>query len=117
LFVALRQSAGEDAVDTLESMVRDAPDHALNKMNALDLAADAIRDFLEDDIIGLAWFLDPKNRDEAIKNTSEFTKSPPCRPWLPGRGEAPAWSPATFNRARRNDERSSLSQPWITQET
>src|SRR5712664_2612317 len=38
LFVALRQSA-DDVVDMLERMVRDAPDHALNKMNALDLAA------------------------------------------------------------------------------
>jgi class 3 adenylate cyclase len=39
LFAALRQSAAEDVVDMLERMVRDAPDHALNKMNALDLAA------------------------------------------------------------------------------
>src|SRR4030088_1618496 len=39
LFVALRQLAGEDVVGTLERMVRDAPDHALNKINALDLAA------------------------------------------------------------------------------
>jgi class 3 adenylate cyclase len=39
LFVALRQSADGDVVDMLERMVRDAPDHALNKMNALDLAA------------------------------------------------------------------------------
>jgi class 3 adenylate cyclase len=39
LFAALRQSADGDVVDMLERMVRDAPDHALNKMNALDLAA------------------------------------------------------------------------------
>jgi class 3 adenylate cyclase len=39
LFAALRQSADEDVVNMLERMVRDAPDHALNKMNALDLAA------------------------------------------------------------------------------
>src|SRR6516162_1018831 len=39
LFVALRQSADEDVVDMLERMVRDAPDHALNKMDAIDLAA------------------------------------------------------------------------------
>jgi class 3 adenylate cyclase len=39
LFAALRQSADEKVVDMLERMVRDAPDHALNKMNALDLAA------------------------------------------------------------------------------
>src|SRR5258705_8260476 len=39
LFAALRQSADTDVVDMLERMVRDAPDHALNRMNALDLAA------------------------------------------------------------------------------
>src|SRR6266699_2495047 len=38
LFAALRQSADEKVVDMLERMVRDAPDHALNRMNALDLA-------------------------------------------------------------------------------
>ncbi|MEH2569402.1 adenylate/guanylate cyclase domain-containing protein [Bradyrhizobium sp. AZCC 2289] len=41
LFVALRQSADGVVVDMLERMVRDAPDHALNRMNALDLAATA----------------------------------------------------------------------------
>jgi class 3 adenylate cyclase len=39
LFAALYQSADEAAVNMLERMVRDAPDHALNRMNALDLAA------------------------------------------------------------------------------
>jgi class 3 adenylate cyclase len=39
LFVALRQSADDDVVDILERMVRDAPDHALNKINAPDVAA------------------------------------------------------------------------------
>jgi hypothetical protein len=39
LFAALRQSTGDNEVAMLERMVRDAPDHALNKMNALDLAA------------------------------------------------------------------------------
>src|SRR6266404_4816844 len=38
LFAALRQSSDEAVVDMLERMVRDAPDHALNKMNALELA-------------------------------------------------------------------------------
>src|SRR6266436_4981984 len=38
LFVALRQSTDHDVVDMLERMVRDAPDHALNKINAVDLA-------------------------------------------------------------------------------
>src|SRR6202047_4591803 len=39
LFAALRQSTGGDAVAMLERLVRDAPDHALIKINALDLAA------------------------------------------------------------------------------
>jgi class 3 adenylate cyclase len=39
LFVALRQSADSDVADMLERLVRDAPDHALNRINALDLAA------------------------------------------------------------------------------
>src|SRR5437763_13653123 len=39
LYVALLRSDDDDVVDMLERMVRDAPDHALNKMNALDLAA------------------------------------------------------------------------------
>src|ERR1700726_3370479 len=39
LFAALRQSTGVVFVAFLGRMVRDAPDHALNKINALDLAA------------------------------------------------------------------------------
>jgi class 3 adenylate cyclase len=39
LFAALRQSTGDDVAAMLERMVRDAPDHALNRMNPLDLAA------------------------------------------------------------------------------
>src|SRR5215471_47603 len=39
LFVALRQSADEAVVDMLARMVRDEPDHALNRINAPDLAA------------------------------------------------------------------------------
>jgi class 3 adenylate cyclase len=38
LFAALRQSSDEAIVGMLERMVRHAPDHALNKINALDLA-------------------------------------------------------------------------------
>ena len=38
LFAALRQSTEHDVANMLERMVRDAPDHALNRMNALDLA-------------------------------------------------------------------------------
>src|SRR5712671_934209 len=39
LFAALRQSADGGVVDMLARMVREAPDHALNRMNVLDLAA------------------------------------------------------------------------------
>src|SRR5258707_4729969 len=39
LFAALRQSAEQEVVDMLARMVREAPDRALNRMNALDLAA------------------------------------------------------------------------------
>ncbi|MBR0719509.1 adenylate/guanylate cyclase domain-containing protein [Bradyrhizobium liaoningense] len=38
LFGLLRQSADADVVDLLERRVREAPDRALNRMNALDLA-------------------------------------------------------------------------------
>jgi class 3 adenylate cyclase len=38
-FTALRQSTGDDVVSMLERLIRDAPDHALNKINGLDLAA------------------------------------------------------------------------------
>src|SRR6187401_2571678 len=38
LSAALRQSSDEAIVDALARMVRDAPDHALNKMNALEIA-------------------------------------------------------------------------------
>jgi class 3 adenylate cyclase len=41
LFGILRQSADDRVVGMLEQMVRDAPDHALNRMNALELAAKA----------------------------------------------------------------------------
>src|SRR5256886_11861539 len=41
LFAALRQATDETIVDMLERMVREAPDHALNRMNPLDLAARA----------------------------------------------------------------------------
>src|SRR5215470_18657806 len=41
LFAVLRQATDEAVVDMLERMVREAPDHALNRMNPLDLAAHA----------------------------------------------------------------------------
>jgi class 3 adenylate cyclase len=41
LFGVLRQSADDAVVAMLERMVREAPDHALSRMNALDLARNA----------------------------------------------------------------------------
>jgi len=41
LFATLRQATDGTVVDMLERMVREAPDHALNRMNPLDLAASA----------------------------------------------------------------------------
>lgn len=44
----------------------------------------ALTDFFEDFLIARRWFLDPNNRDEAIKLVSEVTKRPPAayRTWL-----------------------------------
>ncbi len=39
LFSVLRQSADAEVVATIERLIRDAPDHALNRINALDFAA------------------------------------------------------------------------------
>jgi class 3 adenylate cyclase len=39
LFTVLRQSADAQAVAAIERMVKDAPDHALNRVNVLDVAA------------------------------------------------------------------------------
>lgn len=39
LFTALRQSADPDVVSAIEALVRDAPDHELNRINALAFAA------------------------------------------------------------------------------
>jgi class 3 adenylate cyclase len=39
LFAALRQSADPDVVTAIEALVRDAPDHRLNRINALAFAA------------------------------------------------------------------------------
>src|SRR5882672_1492834 len=44
LFAALRQSADGAVVDMLERMVREAPDHALNRMNPFDLAKAFVAD-------------------------------------------------------------------------
>jgi sulfonate transport system substrate-binding protein len=61
----------EEAMGTVQSLVM------VGNSSFLTANADAVRDFLEDYIIGLTWFLDPKNHDEAVKLTSTFTKLPP----------------------------------------
>jgi NitT/TauT family transport system substrate-binding protein len=61
----------EDVMGDVQSLVM------VGNSKFLTSNADAVRDFLEDYIIGLTWFLDPKNHDEAVKITSAFTKLPP----------------------------------------
>src|SRR6185437_6329245 len=36
----------------------------------------AMKDFMEDYLIALRWFSDPKNHEEAVKITAKFTKRP-----------------------------------------
>lgn len=61
----------EDAMGDVQSLVLVASANILKKN------PQAVTDFLEDYIIGLRWFLDPKNHDEAVKITAAFTKRPP----------------------------------------
>lgn len=44
----------------------------------------ALADFLEDTIRALRWYMEPKNRDEAIRIIARFTKKKPedLRPWV-----------------------------------
>ena len=44
LFTMLRQSADPGAVSAIEELVRDAPDHALSRVNAVDFATKACLD-------------------------------------------------------------------------
>ena len=64
LFGVLRQSADEDVVDVLERMVLDAPDHALNRMNALELAAKA---GLGEERTAQRTYLDQRIRAERLR--------------------------------------------------
>jgi NitT/TauT family transport system substrate-binding protein len=60
----------EDVMGEVQSIVLVGSTPFLKKNAA------AIKDFLEDYIIGLTWFLDPKNHDEAVKITAAYTKLP-----------------------------------------
>jgi ABC-type nitrate/sulfonate/bicarbonate transport system substrate-binding protein len=61
------------------------PEDAMGDVQALVLVGgtkflkdhpEVMKDFMEDYLIGLKWFLDPKNHDEAVKITAAFTKRP-----------------------------------------
>jgi len=60
----------EDAMGDIQSLILVGSTPFLKKHPA------AVKDFLEDYIIGLRWFLDPKNHAEAVKITAAFTKLP-----------------------------------------
>ena len=60
----------EDAMGVVQSIFNIGRTEFLNKHGA------AVTDFMEDYLIGLKWFLDPKNHDEASKITAKFTKRP-----------------------------------------
>ncbi len=62
----------EDAMGDVQSLVLVGSSAFLKKN------PEAVKDFLEDYIIALRWFLDPKNHEEAVKITAEFSKRPPA---------------------------------------
>lgn len=65
-----RLGTPEDVMGEVQAIVLVGNTNFLKKNSA------AVQDFLEDYIIGLRWFLDPKNHAEAIKITAEYTKLP-----------------------------------------
>jgi NitT/TauT family transport system substrate-binding protein len=60
----------EDAMGEVQALVMVGNTDFLKKNSA------AMTDFLEDYITGLSWFLDPKNHEEAVKLTADFSKLP-----------------------------------------
>jgi len=60
----------EDAMGDIQSLILVGSTPFLKKNS------EVVKDFLEDYIIGLRWFLDPKNHAEAVKITAAFTKLP-----------------------------------------
>ncbi len=60
----------EEAMGDVQSLMNVARTEFLKKH------PDVVVDFLEDYLIALHWFLDPKNHDEAVKITAAFTKRP-----------------------------------------
>ena len=60
----------EDAMGDVQSLV------LVGRTEFLKKNPQVMNDLMEDYIIGLRWFLDPKNHEEAVKLTAEFTKRP-----------------------------------------
>jgi len=48
------------------------------KKEFLDRNKAAVIDFLEDAIVAVRWYMDPKNHDEAVQIASKFAKIPPA---------------------------------------
>ena len=60
----------EDVMGNVQALVM------VGRTEFLKKNPEVMKDYMEDYIIGLRWFLDPKNHDEAVKLTAEFTKRP-----------------------------------------
>lgn len=60
----------EDAMGDVQALV------LVGSTKFLQKNPDAMKDFMEDYLIALKWFLDAKNQDEAVKITAAFTKRP-----------------------------------------
>ena len=60
----------EDVMGDVQSLVM------VGRSEFLKANPEAVKDFLEDYITGLTWFLDPKNHDEAVQITAKFLKRP-----------------------------------------
>ena len=60
----------EDAMGDIQALV------LVGRTAFLKKNPEVMKDFMEDYIIGLRWFLDPKNREEAIQITAKFSKRP-----------------------------------------
>jgi sulfonate transport system substrate-binding protein len=60
----------EDAMGDVQALI------LVGRSEFLKKNTEAVKDFMEDYLIALRWFLDPKNHEEAVKITAAFTKRP-----------------------------------------
>jgi ABC-type nitrate/sulfonate/bicarbonate transport systems, periplasmic components len=60
----------EDAMGDVQALV------LVGRTEFLKKNSDAMKDFMEDYLIALRWFDDPRNHEEAVKITAAFTKRP-----------------------------------------